>query len=64
MQIRVTCIDKNHEFQVEKQNVMIEISKYVLSSLDSGDKRKAEYFVNLLFETLTLKSYIIVIKKK
>lgn len=43
---------------------MIGISKYVLSSLDSGDKRKAEYFVNLLFETLTLKSYIIVIKKK
>lgn len=43
---------------------MIGISKYVLLFFDFGDKWKVEYFVNLLFEILILKFYIIVIKKK
>lgn len=61
MQIRVTSIDKNHEQSVEKQNVVIRLSKYVLSYLEYDDKRRKEYLVNLRFETLTFKSYIIVI---
>lgn len=47
MQIRVTSIDKNHEQSVEKQNVVIRLSKYILSYLEYDDKRRREYLVNL-----------------